>query len=204
MAKKRPAPKKDRLTPEQAEALIRQSDEAVFGPGPPEFVSKHDYAPSDLVARLRAIDWFGHCGQPGDFDVTMEVDLAKNWGQVNKELKSRARETAWLEAQNQLSSFLSAHHRERDRQWNKFADKFTKALTPLKEKVWQPFGERHGLEIQFLWSVEWSVRLALMENEFLDCQHRAFFGLELLSVYEAGHLPCGWHGKWPQGRLVAF
>jgi hypothetical protein len=204
VAKKRPAAKKPRPTLPEAEEFVRQSDEAVFGAGPPGFVSKHRFGPTDVIGRLHAIDWFARCGEPGAIDLTMEVDCATSWAQVNKELKARARETAWLEAQNQLSAFLSAYHRERDRQWNKFADKFTTALRPLRERVWQPTAERHGLDTPFVSSIEWVTRLALMENEFMDCAHTAFFGLELLTVFEAGHLPCGWRGKWPQGKLVVF
>jgi hypothetical protein len=43
-----------------------------------------------------------------------------------------------------------------------------------------------------------------MENAYLDCNHNSFFFLELLTVYEAGHLPCGRRGRWPEGKLVVF
>ena len=46
--------------------------------------------------------------------------------------------------------------------------------------------------------------LHVMENSYLNGGHKVFFFLELLTVYEAGHFPCGWEGEWPKGRLVVY
>jgi hypothetical protein len=43
-----------------------------------------------------------------------------------------------------------------------------------------------------------------MENSYLQSGHSAFFFLELLTVYESGHFPCGWQGEWPQGKLLVY
>jgi hypothetical protein len=43
-----------------------------------------------------------------------------------------------------------------------------------------------------------------MENAYLGSGHSCFFFLELLTVYEAGHFPCGWVGDWPRGKLVVY
>jgi hypothetical protein len=195
----------NRLNTDEAEALVRQANEAVVGPGLGDFVSKHTFAASDLVAKVRTIDWFAHCGEAHDFDLTMPVERVKTWPQATKALKSRAREHATLEARNQLSAYLAQHHRERDREWNKITEKLKReVVTPLKVRVWEPFRQAHGLDVKFVHSVEWNVLAALMENAYLDCKHGCFFFRELLTVYEAGHLPCGWIGKWPQGKLVVF
>jgi hypothetical protein len=34
--------------------------------------------------------------------------------------------------------------------------------------------------------------------------HSAFFFLELLTIYQAGHFPCGWQGEWPKGKLLLY
>ncbi|HKD26343.1 MAG TPA: hypothetical protein VKC66_10620 [Xanthobacteraceae bacterium] len=53
-------------------------------------------------------------------------------------------------------------------------------------------------------STTWDVLGALMENSYLSSRHQAYFFLELLWVYEAGHFPCGWLGDWPDGKLVVY
>lgn len=205
MAKRHGKEKENRLSTEEAEALVRQSLDAVFGPGPPDFVSKHTYGPSDIVARVRAIQWFVNCGAPCDFDLTMPVERVKTWPQAIKAMKSRAWENATLEARNQLTAFLSQHHPKRDQEWNKITDKLKrKVVTPLTEEVWEPFRQSRELDVKFVHSVQWNILAALMENDYMDCKHSCFFFHELLTVYEAGHLPCGWIGAWPQGKLVVY
>jgi hypothetical protein len=43
-----------------------------------------------------------------------------------------------------------------------------------------------------------------MQNSYLQSGNSAFFFLELLTVYESGHFPCGWQGEWPQGKLLVY
>lgn len=205
MAKRAAGTKAKRLSTKGGEALVRQADAAVFGPGPPEFVSKHCFGASDVVARVRAIDWFAHCGEPRDFDMTMTIERVKTWPQAMKAMKSQAWASATLEAQNQLTVFLSQHHLERYKKWNELVVKFKREVTnPLKEKVFEPFRQSRGLDIMLAQYAALNILAALMESTYMDCKHGCFFYHELLTVYEAGHLPCGWIGEWPQGKLVVY
>lgn len=205
MTKRDAGAKANRPEVEAADAVVRQHDEAIFGPEQSGFASNRTFAPSDMVARVRAIDWFVHCGESRDFDLTMPVDHVKTWSHAIQSLKSRARQDATLQARNQLTVYLSQNHRERYREWNRITDTIKQdVVAPLKENIWEPFRQSHGLDIVFLHSVEWMILAVLMENAYVDCKHACFFFHELLMVYEAGHLPCGWIGKWPQGTLVVY
>ena len=77
-------------------------------------------------------------------------------------------------------------------------------LNPLTEEKIAPFQMKHGLDIVLLHSVQWDILGAMMENSYLGSGHRAFFFLELLTIYEARHFPCGWRGEWPQGTLLVY
>jgi hypothetical protein len=167
-------------------------------------VATQRFSPSDVVARLKKVAWFSRCGEPGEFRLSVPCETVKSWSQVNKVLKSRSRENAWLDAQNQLTSFLSEHHRERYQKWNGLIDKINVTLKSLRKKDWEPVQKTHDLDMKFIYSLEWSICGAFMENEYLDCGHKVFFFLELLTLYEAGHLPCGWNGDWPQGSLLVY
>jgi hypothetical protein len=39
---------------------------------------------------LKAIEWFAHCGEPTDFDLTMPVNQVKSWRQAMRTAGSRA------------------------------------------------------------------------------------------------------------------
>lgn len=205
MAKRRGDEKSNDFSMEDAEAFIQQANEAEFGPGPGEFTSKHTFVSIDLASKLRAIDWFAHCGEPRDFNLTMSVERVKTWPQAIERMKSRIWENATLEARNQLTAYLWEHHSERYQDWNKITVKFDrKVVKPLTAKVWEPFRSERDLDVVFVHSLEWNILAALMEEAYMDCNHGSFFFHELLMVYEAGHLPCGWVGNWPQGSLVVF
>lgn len=188
-----------------AESIVAEAQAAVFGPAPEGFASKHKFARRDLAKQLRAIDWFAECGQPGEFDLTMPVEQVKSWARATKAIKSRAWGNATLEARNQLTGTLSKYHRERYRDWNKITDKLKReSVTPLSTKVWKPYFERHELDVKFVFSNQWVVLAALMEDAFRDCRHGCFFFHELLTIFTAGHIPCGWTGVWPKGKLVIY
>jgi hypothetical protein len=110
-----------------------------------------------------------------------------------------------LGAQNQLTLWLHQHDRQNYQRWNDLVGGFKEAvLNPLTEERWEPYRRRHGLDVVVVHSVQWDALGALMENTYLGSGHRCFFFLELLTVYEAGHFPCGWVGEWPQGKLVVY
>jgi len=205
MAKRGGVGKANRLRTEEAEALVRESLNSVYGPGPGDFVSKRSFGSGDMAEELRRIPWFAHCEEPREFDLTMPVERVKSWSQAMRALKSRAWETATLEARNQLTAYLSQHHRERNREWNKITDRLKRGVVnPLTKEAWEPFRLEHELDVKLLHSIQWNILAALMENAYSDCRHGCFFFHELLTVYAAGHLPCGWIGKWPQGKLVVY
>jgi hypothetical protein len=199
--------RKKRSAAEQEE-LASLLNAPVLGPFegvPRAFASKHQFAPTDVAARVAAIDWFAHAGRPASLDLTMETEQVKGWSAAVRACKSRVWENAELEAQNQLTLWLHQHARERYRGWNKLVGEYKKAvLKPLTQRGIRPVLRRHGLPDDVLHSVEWNVLGALMENAYLDTGHGLYFALELLLVYEAGHFPCGWRGDWPQGRLIVY
>ncbi len=121
----------------------------------------------------------------------------------------RCKEEEWadinMEAQNQLSMWLHLHARQAFQSWNERVIDFRRTLVnPLIEESWRPYQRRHGLDEFFVGNVERIVLSALMENSYLDAGHRCCFFLELLTVMEAGHFPCGWRGAWPEGALIVF
>jgi hypothetical protein len=152
---------------------------------------------------VRAIRWFACCGQPFDLDLSMNTEQVTDWPAAIACCKDPVWENVELEAQNQLTLWLHLNDRVAYQKWNEIVDEHKRAvLNPLAENRIIPFQSTNGLDIVFVHSVKWDILGALMENSYLGSGHKAFFFLELLMVYEAGHFPCGWKGDWPQGTLL--
>jgi len=178
--------------------------EAVINP-PPGFTSKHQFPASDLYGRARGIAWFSNCGSPLSADLSMEIEVVNSWSAAMRECESANWETATLEARNQLTRFLSKHHRDKYRNWNLITGEHKESLVnPLIEQHIRPFQEAHSLSDSLPNSVQWNLLAALMERSYIEYNHGCFFFHELLVVYESGHCPCGWHGEWPNGSLVVY
>jgi hypothetical protein len=178
--------------------------EAVTNP-PQGFVSKHHFAETDVAARVRSINWFANCGNHLALDLTMEAERVKSWEQAIESCKELVWENVELEAQNQLTLWLHLHDRASFQKWNEIVDAHKDAIVnAMTERVLVPFQAKHKLDIACVHCVQWVILGALMENSYLKSGHAAFFFLELLTIYEAGHFPCGWHGDWPKGKLVVY
>ena len=179
--------------------------EAVTNP-PTGFASRHRYEETEAVARLRAIDWFVNCGTPVSLDLTTPFRQVSSWDEAIECCTSVEWENSQLEAQNQLTLWMHLHDRERYQGWNESVSEHKKTtLDPLIKQVIAPLLAKSVSEpATVIPSVQWDILGALMENSSLGSGHAAFFFLELLTVYEAGHFPCGWRGSWPQGELLVL
>ena len=197
-----------RLSPAETDELARLLNGPLLDPlenPPAEFVSKHAFMASDVAGRVRRIDWFARLGAPLAVDLTMSVERVGSWVEAIEGCRDVGWENAQLEARNQLTLWLHRHDRDSYQRWNELVVKSKEeVITHLTESTLLPYQWRHGLEGAFVHSVQWDVLGALMENTYLSSGHRAFFFSELLWVYEAGHLPCGWRGEWPRGSLLVY
>lgn len=178
--------------------------EAVNNP-PEGFVSKFNFAESDLDNRIKCIEWFKNAGKPFDFDLSMKINSVNSWEEATSRFKDLSWENTTLEAQNQLTLWLHLNAKENYRDWNKIIiEHKTNTLNSLIEQKIIPFQQTHNLDVTFVNCVRWDILGALMENSYLKSGHKAFFFLELFSIYEAGHFPCGWSGELGNGELFVY
>jgi len=158
-----------------------------------------------FTARLSTVEWFSRCG---------EVLPTLPFDPIAATSKSRAMASAFdiswenttLEAQNGLTEHLHKNHPSAYSNWNEITREIKRAIiAPLVSQHWQPFADKHGLDKQFVDCVSWDVLGGCMENAYRQFAAPKSFLLELWSVYETGHFPCGWiEGDYPDGRLVVW
>lgn len=177
---------------------------AVASP-PPGFVSARTFPPSDVSARIAVIDWFHRCGDPFSVQLSMPVEQVDSWPEAERRNAAPGWESATLAAQNQLTLWLHLNVRSRFQEWNRHVESHKVAtIDPVVARHLAPFHQARRLSQELISSTTWNLRGALMEESYRDTGHTVFFFHELLDVYEAGHCPCGWIGKWPEGKLVVY
>lgn len=159
----------------------------------------------ELRGRLVGVPWCASCGQgPAALDLPYPVI----WLSTSKKVKTHLASTSWgnalLEGNNELSLWLHNHAKDDRRSWNDRVDELKAGLLAELAPSWQTRQEALGLGPPLASTLQWIVLGAALELAYMPLGHPARFFLNLLPVLEAGHLPCGWKGRWPRGELVLF
>jgi hypothetical protein len=159
----------------------------------------------EIFSRIRAISWFEHIGKAVSIQLPFAFRSVPSWDVARLHYQSIEWENITLNAQGDLSAFLCVRHRDRYRHWNEITiaarDGFLRPL--LAERV-VAFQQTHNLPESFVHCVSWDLLGAIMEFAYRDLPLRPTFFLDLLTVYEAGHFPCGWSGTPPEGELLLY
>jgi hypothetical protein len=157
----------------------------------------------ELRARLVRLPWCARCGHgPTELDLPSPVV----WVSTSEEVKARMASTSWehakLEATNALTVWLNDNAHDAYQSWNVRTKRLKAGLLAELEPIWKRRQDELGLGPDLVSELRWIVRSAAMEVDYLPFGHPARFFLNLLPILEAGHLPCGWKGRWPGGQLV--
>ena len=155
----------------------------------------------EFYQELLDIDYFNQCGKSIDglyeFDVYVEKDFDKAVKSISK--------TSWsnivLEEQNNLTGFLFKNHRiEYNINWNKQVDINREELIPpiILEL------EKRNMDKEIIEDTKWLLMSILMYDYFSEFGFESELLNQILSIWRTGHLPCGYSGKYPNGKLRVY
>jgi hypothetical protein len=151
------------------------------------------------IDRINNIKWLHAIGKP----ITSELACLQIKG-INEAVEyatSPNWERAMLDAHNDVTRFLSHCHNARFREWNRHVSNIKQQLRHswncLRDEL-RSIGQEQLADL-----AEWNTLHAALLEQYIDVGPPLFFG-DLLVIYEMGHLPCGWLGGWPDGRLVVL
>lgn len=154
------------------------------------------------------VDWFASVGRPWAGPALAFTPVAA----ASDALASLVADS-WIdaktEAQGALTALLAQHHRnDYATRWNELAAQATARLDASTRPVLQDRLQTLGWPVELTQPVLVDLTRAALEASYRTAFPKApVFFEHLLSVYAAGHLPCGWFGDlnaWPQGRLLAY
>lgn len=160
---------------------------------------------SEIIQRIDNIQWFAHCDEPFDLKMAYPTRQVQNWRRAEVHWKKQSWQDAQEDARNVISSYLGKHYPQDFDCWNDLVDIADKDLQDAFCPFIEAFAHKNALAQSFLSNVQWDITHAIMEETYSDCHLPVTFYSELLRVYEAGHMPCGWaHGDWPNGTLIVY
>lgn len=156
-------------------------------------------ATQERLASMKRFAWFSKLG---------EKDLPKtsfipSWSEAVAAFDEESWMELKLDLSNRLTGRLAATNMERFREWNHLHNEIhlltlqliTEASTSLRQQG--PVSDAMTNEIHS------DLTMALLEVEYSDLV-QPFFYYSLAGYYARGHLPCGWDGNFPNGRMLAF
>jgi hypothetical protein len=109
-----------------------------------------------------------------------------------------------LEASNELTSYLHEKYMNQYTYWNQLIKEAKNFFEREIEPQLSLFIEKKNLDQSFVKCVEWDIINSIMEATYSKFNFKNNFFLKLLVIYESGHFPCGWKGKWPKGTLLIY
>lgn len=146
--------------------------------------------------RLAQIQWFSRAGQPTTLSDVRQVD---NLEAFVASIDGQQWEDTTLEARNDITGRLASKFPQLQN-WNTLARQFKPELDKLIENIPLQHSDSTSLKAD----LQWNLFSYLMEDHYKDKLKKPLFFERLICIYEAGYIPCGWEGEWPQGRLVIY
>ena len=154
-----------------------------------------------LYDQLLNIDYFGKCGEPINGLYDFEIYEEKDFDNAVKSLSKISWSNITLEEQNKLTTFLFKNHREDyNEKWNSQAKKNREELIPpIIQKL-----EEKSICKKIIEDTKWLLMSILMYDYYSEFGCKSKILEEVLTIYKSGHLPCGWSGKYPHGKIKVY
>lgn len=154
-----------------------------------------------LIEQFEHLNWFCNVGKAVRAKSICQV---KSWDEATRMVMLGDSENARLESKNLLTERLAYEFKDRySGKWNPLVTAIKKKTRPLVDSRAAAEGKPLRLPKGVTDAIHWDMMMACMELEYADIIPPRFFA-ERTKWYLAGHLPVGWEGDFPEGRLIIF
>lgn len=153
---------------------------------------------NEAKERLKIISWFS---QVGNSLSNADIVLVNSNGFLQS-IESIEWENTTLEARNEITGILAKKHSVVYQEWNTLADD---ARDFVENIIIPSVPQINDIDMELLFTnMKWDLVNYLMEDAYKNKLRIPLFFSSLVSIYELGHIPCGWVGSWPKGQLVVY
>lgn len=154
------------------------------------------------IEDLKSFKWFNLAGKPLTENASTAVSI-DTYDEMLKSIESNRWMNIRIQALNRITKGVREDDLELFKDWNTIAKEimpFSKSITSMaiEHLDCQP-NDKTMIEKH----VYWDIHHLLLEAEYSHIIEPGFFAY-ISYWYSLGHLPCGWIGKIPQGKLLVY
>jgi hypothetical protein len=151
------------------------------------------------LQELSEAHWFARVGVKD----TDAASVLSSWAEAIRHCSSPGWEDLCLEAVNQYCERLLEKSKDRYNQWNDIVDEIKPVTAPFVRDKIAVVVRDNALPQVFEDTVQWDILHVCMEAEFADVFPPGYYASQAY-WYMKGHFPCGWMGRFPQGKLIVY
>jgi hypothetical protein len=154
---------------------------------------------ADMIALLESVDWFAHVGDAVD----APLKQVTSWQAAARSCEKPDWKTALLESSNDITRGLYINFPDAKHPRNDVVIRIKTFTEPLIAAKTRPFVEADLISKAILGTIDWSILHIVLAAHFGDMYLSPIY-TDLADWYVQGHFPCGWEGKYPEGRLIVY
>lgn len=159
----------------------------------------------EITHRFKNVAWLQNCGAYLDESILeFSVRQLDSWRDVVESMLYSDWEDVTTEARGDLTGYLTVKHPSRYQgKWNSLVSEARQIIEREVMPVISNAQHKLAPSSELLDIIKWDLTSIAMTLYYADCNPPRFF-LDLLAIYELGHLPCGWEGEWPNGTILYY
>ena len=159
---------------------------------------------NEIKERLLHIDWMKCCGNQNLLELVNEYAYVKNVKNIEKSLEKYKWENVCLDASGELTVYLSLHYSEQyNKYWNIMVDEAKAEIITSISKTIANRCKKLEIPEKMNDYINWDIVTIALAFSYKKYYESTFYD-DMLKIYESGHLPCGWIGRYPKGKFKIF
>lgn len=161
----------------------------------------------EIYINLVNCSWFKKCGCAEYYTYDFEIYPISTESEAVKGILSTKWENICLEERGNLTAYLSCNHKDKYKHWNYEVEIIKKEYLPqIRERLEKNVKEHNFSEEiskELLNEISFNIISIFMADFYSEYYQCAFYE-NVLKIYLTGQLPCGWDGKYPEGRIMVY
>ncbi|WP_140456882.1 MULTISPECIES: hypothetical protein [Priestia] len=157
-----------------------------------------------IVEAIISNNWLEYCGVETNLLQGSNYSYLSNIKKVNENVKGVKWENICLEERNILTGYLAKNKSELyNNNWNVLVREVKREVLPKVINKIESQVSILGLSSDIVNSVKFDIINIIMVLTYEKYYNSDFYN-SMLDIYLSGHIPCGWDGDYPNGKILVY